>query len=117
MASLIIFLFAIIVYYLLALALTRGLKAWFFPQARGPLAVRNSALIVPIFMTVFSLIAVVCFKKAALAMPGVYLGLVMSMILGGQHHGPGDPYSWSLITAAINYPFYYGLSWVFAKYF
>lgn len=69
------------------------------------------------FMTVFSLIAVVWFKKAALAMPGVYLGLVLAMILGGQHHGPGDPYSWSFIAAAINYPLYYGLTRVFAKYF
>jgi hypothetical protein len=50
-------------------------------------------LIIGSFMTIFSLVAVVLLKKASLAMPGVYAGQIVAMLLGGERHGPLDPWS------------------------
>lgn len=72
-------------------------------------------------MTIFSLVAVVLLPKSAflagLAIPGAYAGLVLSMLLGGESHGPGDPYSWLLFAAPINFFFYYALVRVVGKNF
>jgi hypothetical protein len=39
------------------------------------------------------------------------------MLLTGNRHGPGDPYSWLLFAAPINFFFYYGIVRVVAKRF
>jgi hypothetical protein len=59
----------------------------------GIVALRRPALIIGSFMTIFSLVAVVLLKKASLAMPGVYAGQIVAMLLGGERHGPLDPWS------------------------
>ena len=72
-------------------------------------------------MTMLSLLAVVLLPKsatfAALSIPGVYGGLVLSMLVEGRSHGPGDPYSWLLFAAPINFLFYYGLLRIIEKNF
>jgi hypothetical protein len=72
-------------------------------------------LIIACFMTIFSLVAVVLLKKASLAMPGVYAGLIVAMLLGGERHGPGDPWSWTLIAAPVNSFLYYWIVRAVAK--
>jgi hypothetical protein len=68
---------------------------------------QESVMIIAVLMALLSLGAVVLLKKPLLAMPGVYVGLVLSMLLGGERHGPGDPYSWMLFAAPINFFLYY----------
>jgi hypothetical protein len=72
-------------------------------------------------MTILSLLTVVLVpNKASLAplgFPGWYAGVILSMLLTGNRHGPGDPYSWLLFAAPINFFFYYGIVRVVGKRF
>jgi hypothetical protein len=116
MKDLLLFVFAILIYFSLACVFNRILKMWFLSKAPESSTVRSTKIIAG-FMTIFSLVAVVLLKKAPLMLPGPYVGLVLSMLLAGERHGPGDPYSWSLIAAPINFFFYYWVVRIVAKYF
>jgi|GEM_PF-5568172 len=117
MKDLLLFVLAIVIYFSLAYMLNRIFQACFPPKSPGSSTVHGSILTVAGLMTVSSLVASVLLKKAPLGMPGVYMGFVLSMLLGGESHGPGDPYSWSLIAAPINFFFYYGIVRIIARYF
>ena len=121
MKDLLLFVFAILIYFVLAHILTRILKGLILWNSGESLTVQRSIQIVAGFMTIFSLVLVVLLPKRAsfapLALPGVYAGLVLSMLLGGERHGPGDPYSWLFFAAPINFFFYYWMVRIVAKYF
>jgi hypothetical protein len=68
-------------------------------------------------VTIFSLAAMYLFNQPALALPGVYVGLVVSMVLEGGGHSPRDPYSWILIAAPINFFLYYWLVGLLRSFF
>ena len=121
MRDILLFVLAILIYFVLAHILTRilkGLILWNFGES---LTVRRSIQITAGLMTIFSLIVVVLVPNrasfATLALPGPYMGVVLSMLLFGGRHGPGDPYSWSLFAAPINFFFYYWVVRIVAKYF
>jgi predicted permease len=115
--ALFLIIIAIIVYFLISYVLSL-LYRWMFPlKSAQSSTVKESIIVIAVFMTILSLGAVVFLKKPLLAMPGVYVGLVLSMLLGGERHGPGDPYTWSLFAAPINFFLYYGLVRVAAKHF
>ena len=117
MKALLLVIVAIIIYFSISYLLNL-LYRWMFPlKSPQSSTLQESITIIAVLMTIFSLGTVVLLKKPLLAMPGVYVGLVLSMLLGGEHHGPGDPYSWSLIAAPINFCLYYCLVRLLAKYF
>lgn len=121
MKDLVLFVFAILIYFVLAHILTRILKGLILWNSGESLTVQRSIQIVAGFMTIFSLAVVILLPKRAsfapLALPGPFMGLVLSMLLAGERHGPGDPYSWSLFAAPINFFFYYWIVRIIAKRF
>jgi hypothetical protein len=108
---------AILFYFSLFYGLYRIYKLCFYSNARDESSRRSSILAVSGLMTACSLAVVVVFPKPFLAMPGVYVGLVMSMLLGGQRHGTGDAYSWMLFAAPTNFVLYYWVVRLAAKRF
>jgi hypothetical protein len=117
MKDLLFFVSAILVYFSLAYGLCRIYRFCFYANSRDESSRQSSILIISGLMTACSLAVVVVFEKPFLAMPGVYVGLVMSMLLGGERHGPGDPYSWMLFAAPSNFILYYGAVRIVAKRF
>jgi hypothetical protein len=117
MSALLLIAAAILIYFFTAYTLNL-LYRWMFPlKAPQTSTVQESIMVISALMTALSLGAVVLLKKPLLAMPGVYVGLVLSMLLGGQRHGPGDPYSWSLFAALVNFFLYYPMVRTVAKRF
>ena len=117
MKDLLLFVSAVLIYFSLAYGLYRIYEWNFYSKEEGESARKNSILIVSSLMTACSLAVVVVFNKPMLAMPGVYVGLVLSMLVGGQSHGPGDPYSWMLFAAPTNFILYYWIVRFVAKRF
>jgi hypothetical protein len=116
MGDFILFVSAILFYFFLACAFNRVLRLGFpSKSSAGSSSLRRSVLTIASFMTILSLVAVVLLQKAFLAMPGVYAGLIVAMLLGGEGHGPGDPWSWTLIAAPVNFFLYYWIVRAFAK--
>lgn len=121
MTAIIVFALGTASYFLFAYLLTRVLDAFLLWNSGEALTARRTTQSLAGFMTMLSLLAVVLLPKnaalAALSIPGVYGGLVLSMFVEGQSHGPGDPYSWLLFAAPINFLFYYGLILIIEKNF
>jgi hypothetical protein len=117
MKDLLLFVLAILINFSLAYVSSRILKILFPAPSSESATVQRSTKITAGFMTIFSLAAMYLFNQPALALPGVYVGLVVSMILGGGGHSPKDPYSWILIAAPINFFLYYWLVRIVAKFF
>lgn len=111
MKGLVLFVLEVLVYFASAYALNLVYK-WMFPsKPPGTPTVRQSTIVIAVLMTCLSLGIMVFLNRPDLtgpgAMPGSYVGLVLSMLLGGQSHGPGDPYSWLLFAAPTNFFLYY----------
>jgi Kef-type K+ transport system membrane component KefB len=117
MKDLLLFVSAILVYFALAYGLYRIYRWNFISNAQDESSRQSSILVVSGLMTACSLAVVLAFNKPFLAMPGAYAGLVMSMLLGGERHGPGDQYSWMLFAAPTNFVLYYWLVRTVAKRF
>jgi ABC-type tungstate transport system substrate-binding protein len=117
MKDLLLFVSAILIYFSLSYGLYRIYKLNFCSDTQDESSRRSSARVVSGLMTACSLAAAVVFQKPLLAMPGVYVGLVLSMLLGGERHGPGDPYSWMLFAAPTNFVLYYWVVRLVAKRF
>jgi hypothetical protein len=115
--ALILFALAILVYFFIAYILNLLYQLMFPLKSPQSSMLQESVTIISVLMTILSLGTVVLLKKPFLAMPGVYVGLVLSMLLGGQHHGPGDPYSWLLFAAPVNFFLYYPMVRTVAKRF
>jgi hypothetical protein len=115
--TLLLIVIAIIIYFSISYVLNLFYR-WMFPlQLSQSSTLKESITVIAVLMALLSLGAVVLLKKPLLAMPGVYVGLVLSMLLGGESHGPGDPYSWMLFAAPINFFLYYGVVRVVARSF
>ena len=120
MKDLLLFVSAILIYFSLSYGLYRIYKLNFYSDTQDESSRRSSVRIVSGFMTACSLVVVVVFPNftnPVVAMPGVYVGLVLSMLLGGQRHGPGDQYSWMLFAAPTNFVLYYWVVRLVAKRF
>jgi hypothetical protein len=118
--DLLLFISAILIYFSLSYGLYWIYRLNFYSDTQDESSRRSSVRIVSGFMTACSLAVVVVFPKftnPVVAMPGVYVGLVLSMLLGGQRHGPGDPYSWMLFAAPTNFVLYYWVVRLVAKRF
>jgi hypothetical protein len=120
MQGLLLFIFANTLYLLLGYGFSYIVR-WRFPSRPESSPVRRSPTLLASLMTILSLLTVVLVpNKASLAplgLPGWYAGVILSMLLTGNRHGPGDPYSWLLFAAPINFFFYYGIVRVVAKRF
>jgi len=108
---------AVVAYFFVACAGNRLYKWMFPPQSENSSSVRESIMVISVLMTIFSLGAVVLLNRPLLAIPGVYVGLILSTVLGGGRHGPADPYSWSLFAAPTNFFLYYWIVQAVAKRF
>ena len=120
MKDLLLFVSAILIYFSLSYGLYRIYKLNFYSDTQDESSRRSSVRIVSGCMTACSLAVVVVFPNftnPVVAMPGVYVGLVLSMLLGGQRHGPGDSYSWMLFAAPTNFALYYWVARLVAKRF
>lgn len=117
MKDLLLFVSAILIYFCLSYGLYRIYEWNFCSKEEDEASRKNSILIVSGLMTACSLAVVLVFNKPMLAMPGVYIGLVLSMLVGGQRHGPGDSYSWMLFAAPTNFILYYWIVRFVAKRF
>jgi hypothetical protein len=121
MSAIIVFALGTISYFLFAYLLTRIVDRFLLWNSGEALTARRATQSLAGFMTMLSLLAVVLLPKnatfAALSIPGVYGGLVLSMLVEGRSHGPGDPYSWLLFAAPINFLFYYVLIRIIEKSF
>jgi hypothetical protein len=120
MQGFLLFIFANTLYLLLGYGFSYIVR-WLFPSRPESSPVRRSPTLLASLMTILSLLTVVLVpNKASLAplgLPGWYAGVILSMLLTGNRHGPGDPYSWLLFAAPINFFFYYGIVRVVAKRF
>lgn len=121
MRAILVFVLGTVGYFLLAYLLTRILNKFVLWNSGEMLTARRATQSLAGFMTLVSLLPVVLLPKngafAALLIPGAYGGLVLSMLVGGQSHGPGDPYSWLLFAVPIDFLFYYGLVRIFEQTF
>jgi hypothetical protein len=120
MQGFLLFIFSNTLYLLLGYGFSYIVR-WLFPSRPKSSPVRRSPTLLASLMTILSLLTVVLVpNKASLAplgLPGWYAGVILSMLLTGNRHGPGDPYSWLLFAAPINFFFYYGIVRVVAKRF
>jgi hypothetical protein len=120
MQGFLLFIFANTLYLLLGYGFSYIVR-WLFPSRPESSPVRRSPTLLASLMTILSLLTVVLVpNKASLAplgLPGWYAGVILSMLLTGNRHGPGDPYSWLLFAAPINFFFYYGIVRVVGKRF
>jgi hypothetical protein len=68
---------------------------------------RRSLLTVSMIMALGSVLLSGVLNQPNVALPGTFLGIIGSMVLGGGIHGPSNRYLWVPFAIAVNCCFYY----------
>jgi hypothetical protein len=92
--------------------LTFGLLVVFFGKKPLSLAWYEKAplLWVAAVLSTFSMLGLLLLQRPYVAMPGVFIGMVVSMFIGGGAHGPTSQFLWLPFAIGVNLCFYYILS-------
>ena len=105
MKDVVVFIFGLGCYYLIAWGPCLLLRTI---RRTELLAWKQNCLVSAIMASVSSL-ALFELKQAFLAMPGVAVGAVLSMVVNNTQHG-GDPYTFVIFSGVANFGFYYLLN-------
>jgi hypothetical protein len=95
------FIGSLLVYFALAFAGMRAYGSNLSTRTTKPLLIASLA------MAASSVLLAVALNQPEVAVPGTFLGILASMVLGGGAHGPSHRYLWIPLAFVINCSFYY----------
>jgi hypothetical protein len=97
---------------LLNYLLTFGLLIVFLGKKPLSLAWYGKATLLwlAVVLSTLSMLGLLLLQRPYVAMPGVFIGMVVSMFIGGSAHGPTSRFLWLPFAIGVNLCFYYILS-------
>lgn len=104
----VVFAASVFTYYLLVFGLLRlsGQKTAVYLRSSE----QKILVLVAGGLSLLSLIGLAIVQQPAVAMPGIYGGILASMVFGGSLHGPSQRYLWIPFAFILNALFYYILT-------